>query len=117
MAHRTRLFFATDLHALPSFQEWLFDLASPQLLQRMNRMWGKNLKAAGAPFQFAPAEGVEFFRPYGWREALYRSTWDEANRLQRIMKGAWFWNLLARLSPRIREGFRRFSGNVLLERE
>ncbi|MFY9823971.1 MAG: SAM-dependent methyltransferase [Thermoanaerobaculia bacterium] len=108
---------ATDLHTQPVFQEWLFDLASPQLLQRMNRMWGKNLKAAGAPFQFAPAEGVEFFRPHGWREALYRSTWDEANRLQRIMKGAWFWNLFARLSPRVREGFRRFSGNVLLERE
>jgi O-methyltransferase involved in polyketide biosynthesis len=109
---------AADLHAQPSFQEWLFDLASPQLLQRMSRMWGKNLKAAGAPFLFAPAEGVEFFRPFGWHEALFRSTWDEANRLKRTMKGVWFWNLLGRLaSKRAQEAFRRFSGNVLLERE
>jgi methyltransferase (TIGR00027 family) len=108
---------ATDLHAQPSFQEWLIDLASPQLLQRMSRTWGKNLKAAGAPFQFAPAEGTDFFRPYGWREAQFRSNWDEANRLKRTMKGAWIWNLVGRLSPpKVREGFRRFSGFVLLER-
>ncbi|HSS50948.1 MAG TPA: SAM-dependent methyltransferase [Thermoanaerobaculia bacterium] len=109
---------AADLHAQPSFKEWLIDLASPQLLQRMTKTWGKNLKAAGAPFRFAPAEGVEFFRRYGWREAQFRSTWDEANRLKRTMKGAWFWNLIGRLSPKkVREGVRRFSGNVLLERE
>jgi methyltransferase (TIGR00027 family) len=109
---------ATDLHAQPSFQEWLIDLASPQLLKRMTRMWGKNLKAAGAPFLFGPAEGVEFFRPYGWREELFRSTWDEAARLKRTMKGAWLWNLLGRLSSKkVREGFRRFSGIVLLARD
>src|SRR3954470_2116688 len=109
---------ATDLHAQPGFREWLIDLASPQLLQRMNRTWGKNLAAGGAPFRFAPAEGTEFFRPYGWREALFRSNWDEAKRLKRTMKGIWFWNLIGRLSPpRVREGFRRFSGFVLLARE
>jgi len=109
---------AADLHAQASFQEWLIDLASPQLLKRMTKMWGKNLHAAGAPFQFGPAEGVEFFRPYGWREEQFRSTWEEAARLKRTMKGAWFWNLLGRLSSKkAREGFRRFSGNVLLARE
>ncbi|HEV7504902.1 MAG TPA: SAM-dependent methyltransferase [Thermoanaerobaculia bacterium] len=109
---------ATDLHAQPSFKEWLIDLASPQLLQRMSKTWGKNLKAAGAPFRFAPAEGVEFFRPYGWREEQFRSTWEEATRLKRTMKGAWFWNLIGRLFPKkVREGVRRFSGNVLLARE
>src|SRR5436853_2740435 len=77
---------ATDLHAQPGFREWLIDLASPQLLQRMNRTWGKNLAAGGAPFRFAPAEGTGFFRPYGWREALFRSNWDEAQRLKRTMK-------------------------------
>jgi methyltransferase (TIGR00027 family) len=108
---------ATDLHAQLSFQEWLIDLASPQLLQRMSKTWGENLKAAGAPFLFAPPEGVEFFRPYGWREEQFRSTWDEATRLKRAMKGAWLWNLIGRLSPKkVREGIRRFSGNVLLER-
>ncbi|MEA2604357.1 MAG: hypothetical protein QOF89_5349 [Acidobacteriota bacterium] len=109
---------ASDLHAQPSFAEWLLDLASPQLLKRMEKTWGKNLAASGAPFQFAPAEGTDFFRPYGWREAQFRSMWEEAGRLHRTMKGAWFWNLIGRLAPKkVREGARRFSGLVLLERE
>jgi methyltransferase (TIGR00027 family) len=109
---------ATDLHSQPSFKEWLIDLGSPQLLKRMERTWGKSLAASGAPFRFAPAEGTEFFRPYGWREAQFRSMWEEAQRLHRTMKGAWLWNLIGRLYPkRIREGFRRFSGLVLLDRE
>jgi methyltransferase (TIGR00027 family) len=108
---------ATDLHAQPSFQEWLIDLGSPQLLKRMEKTWGKSVAAGGAPFLFAPAENTEFFKPYGWREAEFRSMWEEAQRLHRTMKGAWFWNLIGRLYPkRVREGFRRFSGLVLLER-
>jgi len=108
---------ATDLHAQPSFAGWLFDLASPQLLKRMEKTWGNRMAESGAPFQFAPAAGTEFFRPYGWREAQFRSTWDEAQRLHRTMKGAWFWSFVGRFYPqRVREGFRRFSGNVLLER-
>lgn len=109
---------ATDLHAQPSFAEWLIDLASPQLLKRMEKTWGKNMAASGAPFLFAPAEGTEFFRPYGWREAVFRSLWEESLRLNRSIKGAWLWNLIGRLYPaRVREGFRRFSGLILLERE
>jgi methyltransferase (TIGR00027 family) len=108
---------ATDLHAQPSFQEWQIDLASPQLLKRMSRTWGKSVAAGGAPFKFAPAEGSDFFRPYGWREAQYRSTWEEAKRLNRRMKGAWIWELIGRLMPKSKqEEFRRFSGYVLLER-
>ena len=108
---------AADLHAQPSFREWMIDLGSPQLLKRMKRMWGKNLEGGGAPFVFAPAEGTEFFRPYGWREERFLSLWEEAGRLQRTMKGAWFWNLAGRVLPRkTRENVRRFSGFVLLER-
>lgn len=109
---------ATDLHAQPGFTEWLIDLASPQLLERLERTWGKKLASSGAPFQFAPSEGTDFFRPFGWREAQYRSMWEEAQRLDRTMKGAWLWNLIGQLYPkRAREGFRRLSGIVLLERE
>jgi len=109
---------AADLHAQPTFAEWLMDLASPQLLKRMEKTWGNELAASGSPFRFAPQESTEFFRPYGWREAQFRSMWEEAQRLHRTMKGAWFWNLVGRFfSKRAREGFRRFSGLVLLERE
>jgi methyltransferase (TIGR00027 family) len=108
---------ATDLHAQASFQEWLIDLGSPELLKRMSRTWGKSLADAGAPFKFAPAEGTDFFRPYGWREAQYRAVWEEAQRLNRTMKGVWIWNLLGKLMPKEkREKMRRFSGYVLLER-
>jgi methyltransferase (TIGR00027 family) len=107
----------TDLHAQPGFQEWLIDLASPQLIKRMSRTWGKSLAEAGAPFKFAPAESTDFFRPYGWREGQYRAVWEEAQRLNRTMKGAWIWNLLGKLMPKSkREEFRRYSGYVLLER-
>jgi methyltransferase (TIGR00027 family) len=109
---------AADLHAQPSFKEWLIDLASPQLLKRMEKTWGKKLSESGAPFLFGPPEGTEFFRPSGWREARYRSLLEEAHRLHRTMKGAWLWKLIGPLYPKkVREGFRRFSGLVLLERE
>ena len=108
---------AQDLAAQSSFQEWLIDLASPQVVKRMSRTWGARLEKSGAPFRFAPAEGTEFFRPYGWREAQFRSMWTESTRLDRTMKGAWFWNFLGRFySKETQERFRRFSGMVLLER-
>src|SRR6185369_5812936 len=34
---------AADLHAQPTFHEWLIDLASPQLLKRMAKTWGAKL--------------------------------------------------------------------------
>jgi hypothetical protein len=71
----------------------------------------------GAPFKFAPAEGTAFFAPLGWKEKEYRSTMEEAKRIDRQMRGMWFWGFVGRFYPRrIRETFRRFSGVVLLER-
>jgi O-methyltransferase involved in polyketide biosynthesis len=107
---------ADDLSAVPAFRWWLIDLASPQLLKWMSRSWGKHAAKANAPFQFAPAEGTAFFKPHGWRELTYRSSMEEAHRLKREMRGAWFMRLMWRLSSaKKREEFRRFSGFVLLE--
>jgi methyltransferase (TIGR00027 family) len=108
---------AADLAAQPAYRWWLIDLAAPELLRRMEKGWGKALAAGNAPFRFAPAAGVDFFPPFGWREAEFHSTWEDAQRLRREMKGAWLWRLLGRLAPPAkRERFRRFSGSVLLER-
>jgi len=108
---------ATDLHAQSSFAGWVFDLASPGLLKRMEKTWGNRMAASGVPFRFAPAEGTAFFNAYGWRETQFHSTWEDAQRLNRTMKGAGFWNLVGRFFPkRKREEFRRFSGIVVLER-
>ncbi len=83
----------------------------------MKRMWGKNVDAGNAPFQFAPASGTQFFAPYGWREKEFFSSMDEARRLKRELRMMWLWRILGALrSKKQREIFRRFSGFVLLER-
>jgi hypothetical protein len=84
----------------------------------MEKNWGRALAAGNAPFQFAPAEGTRFFEPHGWGEAEFRSTWEEANRLNRAdVPFAWLWRLLGRLSSaKRREEMRRFSGIALLQR-
>lgn len=108
---------ARDVATISSVRWWLIDLASAQLLKIMNKHWGRAVAAGSAPFLFAPAEGTEFFRQYGWRELEFRSGIHEAHRLRREMRMAPLWRLLARLSPAAkREQFRRMSGYVLLER-
>ena len=108
---------ARDLHGPSSFHWWLIDIASPRLLKIMKKYWGKNLEAGNAPFQFGPAEGTRFFEPYGWREAQFRSTIDDARRLRREMPVMWLWRALARLRSRAtRQEMSRFSGIALLER-
>jgi len=109
---------ARDLHGPRSFRWWLIDIANPRLLEMMQKMWGKSVQQGNAPFRFAPAEGTAFFRPFGWREAAFRSTIEEARRLRREMRMMWLWRLLARFASRERrEEARRTSGAVLLERE
>lgn len=108
---------AHDLHRQATIRWWLTDLASPQLLAFLAKGWGKKLSAGNAPMRFAPPESTRFFEPHGWREAEWRSTWDESRRLRRRPPLAWLWDLLSRLrSARKREEVRRFSGITLLER-
>jgi methyltransferase (TIGR00027 family) len=108
---------ARDLHTPPSFRWWTFDIAGPRLLVMMQKMWGRNVDAGNAPFQFAPAESTKFFEPFGWREIEFRQSMEEAHRLKREMRMMWLWRLLGRLSSRSRkEEFKRFSGYAVLER-
>ena len=107
---------ASDL-ATGGFKWWLIDLASPGLLEMSAKMWGDTLQAVNAPFKFGPADGTAFFEASGWRELEYRSSMEEAKRLDRQMKGMWFWGFIFRFYPkRVKERFRRFSGIVLLGR-
>ncbi|NII10516.1 SAM-dependent methyltransferase [Oleiagrimonas sp. C23AA] len=107
---------AADLHDIAQARWWITDLVSPRLLKMLKRRWGQQLKAGNAPMQFAPAAGTAFFDAYGWREGEFRSTWDEARRLNRTMKGAAFWQFLSRLqSPQSRQRQRRMSGIVRLD--
>lgn len=106
-----------DLHSPPAMRQWLIDIASPRLKKMLDRRVGKHISAANAPFRFAPAEGPKFFEPHGWKEREFRSTIEEAFRLQRTMRMGWIFRLLGKLqSPARREEFRRMGGIVLLER-
>jgi len=91
---------AGDLHQCQHFQYWLTDVASPKVKQMMERHWGKELRAAGAPIQFAPAGGEEFFRPYGWEATEFRGFFQASREFNRPMPGDWMIRLWARLMPR-----------------
>ena len=108
---------AHDLSHQPAFYWWVIDIASPRLMKLMERSWGKDVKEGNVQFKFAPAEGTEFYREFGWNEVEFRSSVEEGRRLKREMKGMWFWRVVMRFFPkRIREEGRRMSGIVLLQR-
>jgi O-methyltransferase involved in polyketide biosynthesis len=108
---------ASDLHAIPSFARWVIDLANPRLLKMMSKSWGAAVASGNAPFKFAPANGTNFFRDFGWDERAFYSTMEEAERLDREMKMMWLWKFLSRFySERVREEVRRMSGIAVLER-
>ncbi|HSX58553.1 MAG TPA: SAM-dependent methyltransferase [Tahibacter sp.] len=104
-----------DLHDVARARWWLSDLASPALLRFLATNWGRTVQQGNAPFRFGPREGTAFFAPQGWREVEFRSTWDEAWRLNRKPAFAWLWRALSWLQPRKRETGRRMSSVVLLE--
>jgi methyltransferase (TIGR00027 family) len=104
-------------HDQPLIRWWLTDLGSPLLLQMLGRTWQPHLESAGAPMQFAPAEGTAFFQPLGWREAEFHSTWIESMRLGRSMPFAQLSHWLGKFRrAEVREAYCRMSGIVLLER-
>ncbi len=108
---------ADDLHGAPAFQWWCIDLASPQLLKMMDR-WMKNptLKK-NAPFKFGPEASTNFFLPHGWKVKEWRSSIEEATRLDREMPNMWimkFFRFIA--SAKRKEGIRRMTMFVLFER-
>lgn len=108
---------ATDLHSPASFQWWAIDIVAPQLLRRLNKQWAPTLAAGRAVLQFAPEDGTRSFEAFGWKEIEYRSTFEEGVRLRRLMRGAWVYRLIGRLSGSAgREKMRRIGGIALLER-
>jgi methyltransferase (TIGR00027 family) len=108
---------ARSLAAQPAYRWWLTDLASPKLMEWMQKKWGRNVQEGNAPFRFAPDESSGFFAPFGWREAEVHPTMDEALRLKRGAGSLWIYRLLKPIIPeRKREEFRRFSIYLLLER-
>jgi len=75
---------ASDLSSQKSFLRWVFDLQSPSLLAMAQENMGSILKGSGAKFQFAPEEGEEFFKSYGWKSIESKSLLPTALKLNRL---------------------------------
>ena len=108
---------ARELASAPHVRYWLTDLASPMLLQFMEKRWKGPRALQNAPFKFAPPEGTKFFEAHGWRELEYRSTLLEGKRLKRLPPFSWVWAIFGWFaSQEKKEQWKRFSGQVLMER-
>ena len=105
---------ATDLAAQRPFRYWLFDLCSPALLRMMQKKMGKSFEEADAPFKFAPTEGPEFFRKFGWTSVSVRSLFHVAGGLKRLpFPMSFFYRLL---KSEDFQSKRPWGGACLLER-
>lgn len=79
---------ARDLSANEHFQSLVIDLASPVQLKFMQWTMGKQLSDAGAALKFGPAEGPDFFRPYGWEPKDVQGLAKTAAEFKRAPEGA-----------------------------
>ena len=105
---------ARDLAAVPPFQRWIVDLASPGLVKMMNASGGDMVAAAGAPFKFAPPEGPDFFVPLGWKPGVVRSLLKTAGHLHRLPLFLKMMSLLP--EPKTPPANRPWSAVIQLER-
>ena len=107
---------AKALHQSAQARWWISDLATPLLLKRLAKSWSSKLKQGNAPFLFAPADAAAFFKPLGWRETVFRSSWTESLRLNRHIRFAGFWNFIMKLSPPEKQDASiRMSGITLMQ--
>lgn len=105
---------ARDLAGQQSFLHWIVDLASPGLLQMLQKKMGGRFTPDGPSMKFAPAEGPGFFEPHGWRPAYVRSLLKTAASLKRL---SLFMHLVSLLPASDgAQGRRPWGGVCLLER-
>jgi methyltransferase (TIGR00027 family) len=109
---------ARDLHEKSPIQYWLCDLSTPLIVKRMQKWWGKQMKAANTWVQFAPPEGTKFFEPLGWREKEFHDLFENSLRIGRPTPFAWMIKLQMKLFPKHtqKQIAKWRAGVVLLER-
>ena len=74
---------ARALHARSPVAWWITDVASPKVRRMLERQTRHTFHDE-ARFQFAPADGVRFFEPLGFRAQASSSLLHEAARLRRL---------------------------------
>ncbi len=103
---------ARDLAAVPSFHQWLIDIASPGLLEMLRKGMGQQIKTGNAELQFAPREGPRFFAAYGWAPAEVHSMLKTGARIKRL--SPWFHLLSLLPESNGEQGSRPWSAVCLL---
>ena len=107
---------AQDLWTQPQVAWWLTDLVSPLWLKLVGTVLkSTEQETQTAPLQFAPADGVGFFRQLGWDTVELRSVLEEGQQLQRFELPDQLLALLA--SSEHREVLRRMCSLVLMCRQ
>lgn len=109
---------ARALHETTPIQYWVCDIATPLIVKRMQRWWGKHMKAANTQMQFAPANGTKFFEPMGWREKEFHPLFESSMRINRTMPFAWVYKVQFKLFPKYsqKQALKWRAGIALLER-
>jgi methyltransferase (TIGR00027 family) len=77
---------AKDLFEVRSFERWVLDIASPGLLQMLLQNTDMEFGEGVAKLKFAPENGPDFFRPYGWETLRVDSMGKTAAALKRLPK-------------------------------
>ena len=108
---------AADLLAQPNFRYWMTEIASPKVLQFINRKWRRYFEEANSVMSFAPPDWRKFFRERGWEPESFENLADTAvkvNRAPRMMRA---FNFVAQFFPAWREKQTRIyeSGLALLK--
>ena len=109
---------ASDLQTHSAFRWWLTDLVCPSVLRLYQLWWASELARGNASWQFAPEEAELFFSRCGWHVAEFRSTMEEAARLNRDMPFGSLWRLMVRFSSReFQQTYRNMSCFLFLQRD
>jgi methyltransferase (TIGR00027 family) len=103
---------ARDIRDVPRFDHWICDIANPAVVKIMMKQGAANI-AAVAPFKFAPPDGPDAFKPFGWHAVEATSVLKTAARLRRV---SLVFRLLALLPNRGRNPNQPWSGVCVLER-
>ena len=77
---------AQNLFEVSSFQSWVLDIASPGLLQMLLPNTDMEFGEGVAKLKFAPENGPDFFKPYGWETVRVDSLGKTAAALKRLPK-------------------------------
>src|SRR5437879_2330793 len=86
------------LAARPNLVYWLLDVSGAAATRWGSRgKLGRQMANANATHRWAPADGPEFSRPYGWAPVEVRSSWEESARMGRL---PWFMRALEMVTPR-----------------